>query len=202
MKKCVKTTVLLAALSVVFVQSFPVIAATTENSLSATEAPCTLRPGDVLQVTVWKEDALDRELLVLPDGTIDFPLIGSVSAKGLTTSELQTAIKKKLQKFIPDASVIVTLKAALGHTVSVIGQVVKSGELIMGHRFTVMQALSQAGGLTPYAGEGGIIILRREGDKEISIPFPYDDVVKGKNLDKDILLNPGDVVVVPTASLL
>lgn len=172
------------------------------TSLYAVEVPAyTVRPGDVLQVTVWKEDGLDREVLVLPDGTIDFPLIGSMSAKDQTTSALQATIKDKLRRFIPDAAVTVVVKAALGHTVSVIGQVAKPGEIVMGHRLTVMQALSQAGGLTPYASESKILILRHENGKETSLPFPYDDVIKGKELDKDLVLEPGDVVVVPTAGL-
>ena len=162
----------------------------------------TITAGDVLQITVWKEDALDRELVVLPDGTVNFPLIGSIGVQDKTPAQVQADIKDKLHSFIPDASVAVVVKADLGHTVSVIGQVLKPGELIMGHHLTVMQALSQAGGLTPYANDGRIIILRRKGDKETSIRFPYDDVVTGDDLDKDIVLQPGDVVVVPTSGLL
>ena len=167
----------------------------------AQEEVYTLAPGDVLQISVWKEDALDREAVVLPDGAVDFPLIGSVNVQGKTPSEVQSTIKAKLKRFIPDAAVSVTVKAPLGHTASVIGQVAKPGELIMSHSLTVMQALSQAGGLTPYADEGSIIILRHDGNKETSIPFPYDDVAGGKHLDKDISLKPGDVVVVPTGGL-
>src|SRR5262249_52597363 len=116
--------------------------------------------------------------------------------------QVQDLLKEKLQKYIPDASVVVVVKAALGHSVSVIGQVQKPGEFIMGHHFTVMQALSQAGGLTPFADEGEIIILRHTDGKETSIPFPYEDVIEGDSLDKDILLRPGDVVVVPTGGIL
>jgi len=168
----------------------------------ANEAEYRIIPGDVLQITVWKEEELNQEVLVLNDGTINFPLIGTIEAAGKTAAELQDTIKNKLGKLIPDASVTVAVKAALGHTVSVIGQVAKPGELVMGHDLSVMQALSQAGGLTPYADDGRIIILRRENGKETSIPFPYDDVIHGDELDKDIVLRPGDVVVVPTAGLL
>jgi len=189
MKKTFKLIILLLAFCISY------------QSAQAEDKSYTIRAGDVLQVTVWKEDGLDREIIVLPDGTIDFPLIGSLNVQGQSTSAAQALIAEKLKKFIPDASVIVVVKAALGHTVSVIGQVAKPGEIVMGHWLTVMQALSQAGGLTPYASESNIIILRRENDKEISIPFPYDDVIRGRHLDKDLALNPGDVVVVPTASL-
>jgi len=167
----------------------------------AVDADYTISPGDVLQITVWKEDGMDREILVLPDGTITFPLIGSFSVQGATPADVQATVKEKLQRYIPNASVTVMIKAALGHTVNVIGQVTKPGEIVMGHRLTVMQALSQAGGLTPYADEGSIKILRRKEGKETSIAFDYSDVASGRHLDKDITLNPGDVVVVPTAGL-
>ncbi len=168
----------------------------------AEEPPFTIMAGDVLQITVWKEDGLDREVLVLQDGTITFPLIGTLSVQGKTPSDVQTGVKEKLEKLIPNASVTVAVKAALGHTVNVIGQVMKPGEIIMARRLTAIQALSQAGGLTPYASEGSIIVLRRNGDEETSTKIPYSDIVKGKKLDQDVLLNPGDVVVVPTAGLL
>jgi polysaccharide export outer membrane protein len=161
----------------------------------------TINPGDVLQVTVWKEDGLDREVLVLPDGSIQFPLVGSLTASGKTLPELQAILKEKLTSFIPDNSVIVSVKAPLGHVVDVVGQVNKPGELVLSHRTSVMQALSIAGGLTPYASRGNIIILRREGEKETTIAFDYNDVSEGDSLEQDIILRPGDVIVVPNASL-
>ena len=161
----------------------------------------TIIAGDVLQITVWKEDGLDREVLVLPDGGITFPLIGTIQVQGHTPADVQEIVKKKLKNLIPDASVTVSVKAALGHAVSVVGQVAKPGEFIISHRLTTMQALSQAGGLTPYASESNIIILRHKNGKDISIPVPYDDISQGDKLDKDISLEPGDVVVVPTANL-
>ncbi len=168
---------------------------------TAQDSSFTIEPGDVLQITVWKEDGLDRETLILPDGTFTFPLVGTLKAQGATPQGLQTIIKKSLAPFIPDASVTVTVKAPLGHTVNVLGQVVKPGELIMQGRMSVMQALSQAGGLTPYADEGDIIVLRRENGEKKSIDYPYDDIVQGDDLEKDIDLKPGDVIVVPTAGL-
>jgi len=183
---------LLAAFALVFIPVF---------GASALEADYTLNPGDVLQVTVWKEDGLDREVLVLPDGSISFPLVGTMSARGRTATQIQGEITDRLKKYIPDASVAVSVKAALGNVVDVIGQVNKPGELTLGHRITVMQALSMAGGLTPYASEERIIIIRQSDGKETSIQFPYDDVTRGKSLDKDIVLNPGDVIVVPSAGL-
>ena len=188
------------ALSIIGLVLQPAVAA-TPKIVPSVDSDYKVRAGDVLQITVWKEDSLDRETLVLADGTITFPLIGSFMAQGMTLSTLQSTIKAKLKNLIPDASVTVLVKSPLGHTVNVIGQVAKPGELVMAHHLTVMQALSQAGGLTPYANEGRIIILRQSGGKEQSIPFPYSDIVAGRSLDQDIVLNPGDVIVVPTSGL-
>lgn len=171
---------------------------------SMAEAPSfKIIAGDVLQVSVWKEEGLDREVLVLPNGDITFPLIGTVSAQGMTPADLQKEIKTKLTKFIPDATVTVSVKAALGHTVNVIGQVNKPGEIIINRKLTAMQALSQAGGLTPYASHSNIIVIRHgeNGAESVSIEIPYSDLIDGDDLDKDIALRPGDVLVVPTASL-
>ncbi|NBO17972.1 MAG: polysaccharide export protein [Proteobacteria bacterium] len=160
-----------------------------------------IRSGDVLQITVWREENMDREVLVLPDGTISFPLIGAFNVQGMTPGQVQNTIKSKLKTLIPEASVTVLVKATLGNSVSIIGQVAKPGELVMNHSLTVMQALSQAGGLTPYADEDDIIILRRVDGKETAIEFPYDEIARGDELEKNIMLFPGDVVVVPTAGL-
>jgi len=121
------------------------------------------------------------------------------NAGSITTSA--SGVKTKLAKLIPDASVSVSVKAALGHTVSVIGQVAKPGEFIISHHLTAMQALSQAGGLTPFASEKSIIVLRHNAGQETSIAVPYSDIASGDELDKDLSLEPGDVLVVPTAKL-
>jgi polysaccharide biosynthesis/export protein len=172
------------------------------EEIEATDKDFTIVAGDVIQITVWKEEGLDREILVLPDGTVTFPLIGTIEIEGLTPRAAQRIIKKKLKKYIPDASVTVMVKAPLGHTVNVIGQVTKPGEIVIGHHMGVMEALSQVGGLTPYASTSHIIVLRYVDNKKISIAFPYDDIAEGRHLENDIELKPGDVVVVPTAGLL
>ncbi len=169
----------------------------------AVDANYTLNPGDVLQITVWKEEGLDRETLVLPDGTLAFPLVGTIKAAGKTAGQVQDEIKSGLEKSIPDAPVTVVVKAANGNVVDVIGQVAKPGEFVAAHPLTVMQALSMAGGLTPYASERRISVVRHRADgKDEHIEFPYyEDILGGKNLDKDIVLKPGDVVLVPASSL-
>jgi polysaccharide biosynthesis/export protein len=160
-----------------------------------------LQAGDMLRINVWKEEELDREVLVMPDGTIDFPLIGTFSVVGQSTTDVQRTVTQKLLPFIPAASVTVMVKETRGNAVSVIGQVTKPGEVIMTRSMTVIQALSQAGGLTPYADDDDIVILRKSGGVEQSIDFDYSDIARGKNLETNITLLPGDVIVVPTQSL-
>ena len=174
---------------------------TSENGKDTQGDGFTIMAGDALEISVWKEDTLDKEVTVLPDGTITFPLIGTVDVEGLTLKAAQSTIKTKLSKFIPDATVSVLVKSALGHSVSILGQVAKPGEVVLAHPTGVMGALSQAGGITPYADTSDIIIIRYVNGKKTSIKFPYDAVSQGHKLEKDIDLIPGDVIVVPTAGL-
>lgn len=159
-------------------------------------------PGDVLQITVWKEEGMDREVQVLSDGTITFPLVGTVVVENKTPSEVQLQIKELLTSVIPAASVTVSVNAPLGHKASILGQVQKPGEFVMSTNIGVMQLISQAGGLTPYADKDKITIIRRtlEG-KKIIIEFPYKNISRGRDLEKDINLEPGDVVFVPDSGL-
>jgi polysaccharide biosynthesis/export protein len=157
----------------------------------------TVQPGDILEVSVWREPDLQREVLVRPDGHFSFPLVGDIDATGKTVNDLRGEIASSLQKFIPDLVVTVTVKNILGNKIFVIGQVNNPGEFVVNPRVDVMQALSIAGGTTPFAALNDIVILRREGDAQRAIRFAYKDVEKGRSLEQNIILDSGDVVVVP-----
>jgi polysaccharide export outer membrane protein len=161
--------------------------------------PSTYRvgPEDVLEIAVWHEDALKKEALVRPDGGISYPLIGEVQAAGKTVLEIREEIAKRLEKFIPDAVVSVTVLKIGSQHVYVIGKVNKPGEFPVGRYVDVLQALSMAGGLTPFADSSNIRIMRREGERQAVLPFEYDRVVRGQKLEENIQLRAGDVVVVP-----
>ena len=161
--------------------------------------PSTYRVGaeDLLEITVWREDALKREVLVRPDGGISYPLIGEVQAAGKTVDELREEITKRLEKFVPDAAVSVTVLKTGSQRIYVLGKVTKPGEFPVGRNVDVLQALSMAGGLTPFADQNGIRIMRREGDRQSMLPFEYGRVVRGEKLEQNVLLRAGDVVVVP-----
>jgi polysaccharide biosynthesis/export protein len=156
-----------------------------------------LQPGDILAVDVWKETDLKTETLVRPDGGLSFPLAGELHAEGHTVAELTTMLQDRIRKFVPDAVVTVAVKAAAGNRVYVIGKVNHPGEFALARPIDVMQALSLAGGATPFADTNGIRILRRNGDAQSSIEFRYRDVERGRKLAQNILLQSGDTVVVP-----
>lgn len=156
-----------------------------------------LQPGDVLNVLVWKETDLQSEVLIRPDGGISFPLAGDLRAAGLTTADLRTALETRVRKLIPDAVVTVSVKAPNGNRVFVIGKVNRPGDFPLLRPTDVMQALSLAGGATPYASTNKIRVLHRDGSRLTSSRFRYSDVARGKNLQQNILLQSGDTVVVP-----
>lgn len=157
-----------------------------------------LNPGDKLEITVWEEEKLKQEVVVLPDGTISFPLVGHVAAAGKTTEDLVKVLRERLSKFIPDSEINVRLLAAAGNMIYVTGEVARPGPFMMTRPTDVMQAISMAGGLTKFAKKNSIKVLRREADgRSKSLPFEYGDVEDGENIESNILLQSGDTIVVP-----
>ena len=148
-------------------------------------------------VSVWNEPDLQLEVLVRPDGGFSIPLAGDVLAEGKTVKTLRIEIKQRLEKLIPDSDVTVTVKQLIGNKVYVIGQVNRPGEYVMSRPMDVMQALTVAGGTTRFAALNDIKILRRMESKQEAIQFKYGDVEKGTNLEQNIYLQSGDIVVVP-----
>ncbi|EGV18527.1 polysaccharide biosynthesis/export family protein [Thiocapsa marina] len=157
-----------------------------------------LRPGDVVAVSVWQEPGLEQLVLVRPDGGVSFPLAGDLRAEGLTVEELGASIQSRLRRFIPEPVVTVTLQEIPGNRIYVLGRVNDPGDFpIISRDVTVMQALSMAGGLTPFAKEREIRVLRQVDGKEQVYPFDYRSAIRGEGPEQVIKLQPGDVVVVP-----
>ena len=156
-----------------------------------------IQPGDILSISVWREPDMQLEVLVKPDGRLSFPLVGELSALGKTTEQLKKEVTDGLAKYIPDLSVNVAVKQPDGNKIYVIGKVNKPGEFVMSRQLDVMQALSVAGGTAKFASLDDIRILRRQNDKQKMYLFEYSAVEKGKNLSQNILLQSGDIVVVP-----
>ena len=163
--------------------------------------------GDLLHISVYGEQNLDQDVPVQPDGGIAFPLVGNLNARGMTLKELQGKIATNLRESqyfpnITDNEVTVSMVKATGNSVSVVGQVKAPGTFAYDTQLDVMQALSLAGGLTPFASKSKIKILRRDHTgTQTAILFDYSDVEDGEQLEKNIILRGGDVVVVPQAGL-
>ena len=156
-----------------------------------------LQPGDIVTVSVWKEEDLQREVLVRPDGALSFPLAGEINVDGRTVEELRVDLVERLKRYVPDPVVTVAVKAIGGNRVYVIGKVARPGEFPFSSTLDVMQALSLAGGATPFAQINDIVILRRDNAGQRALPFRYGDVERGKNLAQNFELQSGDTVVVP-----
>ena len=166
---------------------------------SAGSASYLIGPGDMIDISVWKDEALTKSVVVLPDGYISFPLIGEIKAVGRPISQIKAEIEEKIKPYVPDPTVSVEVKQVNSMLVYVIGRVnsLISGRYVLNANVNVLQALAMAGGLNPFAKRNKIRVLRQEGDKTLSFPFNYDDVVDGKRLEQNIMLKRGDVVVVP-----
>ena len=154
-------------------------------------------PGDVLSISVWKEEGMQLEVLVRPDGGITYPLAGEIQAGGLSTKALSDELVSKLKKYIPNPSVTVSVLQSVSNKIYVIGKVNRPGEFTATGYMDVLQALTMAGGLTPYADSDEIKIIRRTEKGNMMMLFDYDEVVSGEQLDMNIILKAGDTVVVP-----
>jgi polysaccharide export outer membrane protein len=151
---------------------------------------------DVLKITVWKEPDLSETLPVRPDGKISMPLLNDIPAAGLTPLQLKDSITEKLKKYIADPRVTVVVTAMNSRRIFVTGEVVHSGPMTLLPHMTVLQALSQAG-FNQFANLKNIYLLRTENGRQNKLPFNYKDVVKGNHPEQNILLKPGDTLVVP-----
>ena len=190
-----KTAWTVVAVILICFFSFHVFA--EEKSVTLPVVDYVIGPGDVLDISVWKEQALTKLVTVLPDGKISFPLVGQITAGGTTLDQLSKELEKKLSRFVPDINLSVLVAQVNSHMVYVIGRVNRPGQFVLNTNIDVMQALAMAGGLNPFAEQGNVKIFREaQGGKKI-FEFDYKDVAKGKKLEQNIMLQRGDMIVVP-----
>ena len=161
------------------------------------DEPYRISPEDVLEISVWREADLQRQVVVRPDGGVSFPLVGDVRAAGLTPEELEQQITKELSTYIPEAVVTVSVIQIQGLRIYVNGKVRSPGQYQVGRYIDVLQALTLAGGLTPFADRNNIKILRRENGQETVLKFNYSQVERGVKLEQNVVLKSDDTVVVP-----
>ncbi|AOY60002.1 MULTISPECIES: polysaccharide biosynthesis/export family protein [Desulfococcus] len=174
-----------------------ILVLTCMTSAYALETGFGVGPGDVLEISVWKDESLSRQVVVPPDGMIAFPLIGDVNVRNMTVTEIRKNVTQRLKEYVQDAVVTVMLLEINSTKAYVIGKVNNPGVFPISMDTSVMQVLSMAGGLNPFAAESRIHVLRRQKDKTLKFPFDYKEVLKGENLNQNITLQRGDVVVVP-----
>ncbi len=153
--------------------------------------------GDILDISVWKNAELSRQVTVRPDGMISLPLVNDVRAAGLTPMELRELLAKRLAEYVPAAEVSVIVSKVRSYSISVVGSVTKPGRFLLSSPTTVLEAIAMAGGLTEFASRRSIIVLRTEGKGATTrVPFNYNNALAGE-ANENLLLRAGDVVVVP-----
>jgi len=158
-----------------------------------------INAGDTLGVFVWNEESLARELLVGPDGTISFPMVGTLSVRGLSTAQIGEKVSEGLGQYLRDKPLVtVSLIGVQGNQIYVLGAVNQPGAYIATRQLDVAQALSLAGGLGVFAKEAEIKVIRRTADGTLQkYPFNFTRFKSGENLESNVLLQSGDLVVVP-----
>ena len=156
-----------------------------------------LRQGDTVLVSVWREDALQKQVIVLPDGSVTLPLAGRVVVGGLSTPEAEQRIAAKLKEYIPEPVVTVVIIGIDGNRAYVMGKVNKPGPLIISGPITVLQAISIVGGFDKFADESGIKVIRTKSNGQEILPVRYKDIISGRDMSTNIQLKAGDTIVVP-----
>lgn len=176
----------------------PRLAETTQcKGRECSTTPYVIGPGDLLHISVWRNATLDRVVTVRPDGYISFPLLNDVRAVGMTPEQLQETIKVQLGRFVSNPEVAVVVQQVHSFVVSVLGEVKKPGRYEFNASVTVLDVLAQAGGLTDFAKESSIVVIRKNGNSRERIPFNYDAATSGKEAGGLLEVRPGDIVVVP-----
>lgn len=154
-------------------------------------------PEDVLQVSVWSNDAVSRTAPVRPDGRISLPLLNDVQAAGLTPMELREELTRRLAEYMPHPEVAVSVAEVKSFKVSVIGAVAKPGRYDLKSWATVIDVLAMAEGFTEFAARSRIVVLRSDGKRVERLPFDYDKVASGGPAQANFYVRPGDIVLVP-----
>jgi polysaccharide biosynthesis/export protein len=156
-----------------------------------------LGPGDTLFVSVWKDPAMTQTVPVRPDGKISFPLIGEIQAGGRSVAQVKAEMEEKISRYVPDPVLTVGVQEIRSMLIYVIGRVNSPGRFAINSNLSVLQALAMAGGCNPFADTKNIRVFRKAGNQTLIMDFNYNEVSAGKNLDQDIMLERGDVIVVP-----
>jgi polysaccharide export outer membrane protein len=173
--------------------------ATVPSTAPLTDADPAYRigPEDTIEIAVWRDETLRATVVVRPDGAVTFPLVGEVQVAGRTAAEVREELTRRLDRFVPEPVVTVNVARVASYRVYVLGRVNRPGDFAVGRHIDVLQALALAGGLTPFADEDGIRIIRRVQGRSVALPFQYSRVRRAGDLSQNVVLQSGDVLVVP-----
>jgi polysaccharide biosynthesis/export protein len=153
---------------------------------------------DVLAINIWKEAEISRTVTVRPDGKISLPLIGEVQASTKTPKQLETEISNKLVGYISEPAVTVIVQEIRSQRFSILGQIAHPGSYVLSNSTTVLDAIAMGGGFRDFAKEKSIIVLRQTSERtERRLTVNYKQLIKGQHPEQNIVLQPGDTVVVP-----
>jgi polysaccharide export outer membrane protein len=172
------------------------VTADTPNPAKPPNEFYTIGPGDELDISVWKEPSLSGKVAVRPDGFVTLPLVNEMQVVGLTTAQLREALEKRYQEYVTSPTVMVRVEKIASNEIFLVGEVNSPGAYPLNGNDTILQLLTRAGGLTTFADRDSIRIVRRSGEKVTEYTVDYNAILKG-DLKQDILLRPGDRVIVP-----
>jgi polysaccharide export outer membrane protein len=179
------------------VSALPAPGQETPPPASAAQDEYLVGPGDILRVVVWKEPELTAEVFVRLDGRITVPLVGDIKAAGRTTEQLAIEVRTRLQAFLEVPQVTITVSQAISARFYVVGEVATSGAFPLTGRITVLQALALAGGFREFAKRERLTIIRERAGVSQALSFNFRDVEAGINLEQNVALQAGDVIIVP-----
>ena len=165
------------------------------GAVFAQEVLYLIGPSDLLEISVWGEEALSRQVIVRTDGYISLPLVGDIQAAGKTPPQLQKDIESVLSKFIKEPHCAVIIVEPRSKRFYIEGQVNAPGEYVLDREMFLTQVIPRAGGFTEWANKGDIIILRYMGSEQTRLEVDYTKIIKGKQQDVSIM--PGDTIIVP-----
>ena len=168
-----------------------------EQPLVTTSEDYIIKPGDILEIVTWKEPDFTKDVIVRNDGKFSFPLLDDIRAENMTTIQVKRILEKGLKEYLDTPVVTVILKSPQSQKYYILGEIQKTGEYQIGKRLTVLQAFALAGGFTEWASKNEIILLRVEQGKQKIIRINYKNIIKGKDLDNNVLVEPDDTIIVP-----
>ena len=197
MKKVKLWIMLLISVSLISISIFATASLAKEEKANLFGDDYLIGRGDILDISVWKDEALTKLVTVLPDGKISFPLIGDIDAAGKTVTSLRNELNKKIEQYVPDPNLSVVVQQVNSMMIYIIGRINHPGRFVLNTNINVLQALSMAGGLNPFAKKNKILIFREENGKTTIFKFRYNDVSRGEALEQNIILKRGDIIVVP-----